>query len=601
MKIKTVRVADYIMQKLSESGVSQVFQVTGRGALFLSDALAKHQELTSVSLHHEQSCAYAAVGCAEASDGIGAALVSTGCASTNAITGVLSAWQDAVPCVFISGQNILSETSRHTGIPLRTYGQQEADIVPLVKPITKYAYMLESADEIFRVMDEALEAAQTGRKGPVWVDVPLDLQSALVEVDGGSSRILHERQPETSKIAKNQVDDILESLQNAKRPVVLIGKGIRSAGAELLLRKFVKQIRIPVTYSASAPDVFGAQNELSIGSVGAMGCSRAGNFAVANADLVLVLGSRLNSLTTGVDFCKFARDAKVIVVDIDAIEHSKKSINIDVFIESDVRVLLESIINYSLPVVPEDWVQKCIHWKTTFGRVEPCFQSSDKVDLYQLAESLSRIMPSPSTLVTDSGLAEVILPTNVWFSDGMRCLHPASQGAMGFALPAAIGAQHAQQHPVAVVVGDGSIMMNLQELESIRYQKLPIKIMVINNNVYSIIRRRQVDLFRTRTIGTDPGNGVSCPDFEKVADCFGLSYMKIESVGDLDAGLMELFANDGAVLCEIIGREDQGYIEVGRARSTIDRRFVRRPLEDQMPFLDRDFFLQEMIVEPIDQ
>ena len=596
-----IRVADYIMQKLFESGVSRVFQVTGRGALFLSDALAKHQELTSVSLHHEQSCAYAAIGYAEATDGIGAALVSTGCASTNAITGVLSAWQDGIPCVFISGQNVLSETSRHTGIALRTYGQQEADIISLVKPITKFAHMLESADEIFRVMDEALEAARTGRKGPVWLDVPLDLQSAFIDADGHPSDIHRELKSETSEFKKNQVKEVVEALQNAKRPVVLIGKGVRSAGAELTLQRLVKQIRIPVTYSASAPDVFGAQNELSIGSVGAMGCSRAGNFAVANADLVLVFGSRLSSLTTGVDFCKFARDANVIVVDIDAMEHSKKSISVDVFIESDVRDFLETITDYELSVVPEDWVQRCIHWKTAFGRVEPCFQSSDKVDLYQLAESLSRIMPSPSTLVTDSGLAEVILPSNVWFSEGMRCLHPASQGAMGFALPAAIGAQHAQQHPVAVVVGDGSIMMNLQELESIRYQKLPIKIMVISNNVYSIIRRRQVDLFRKRTIGTDPGNGVSCPNFEKVADCFGLAYMKIETVDELDEGLTELFAYDGAMLCEIVGREDQGYIEVGRTRSTIDRRFVQRPLEDQMPFLDREFFLQEMIVEPIDQ
>ena len=186
------------------------------------------------------------------------------------ITGVLSAWQDAVPCVFISGQNILSKTSRHTGIPLRTYGQQEADIVPLVKPITKYAYMLESADEIFRVMDEALEAAQSGRKGPVWVDVPLDLQSVLVEVDGGSSRILHERQPETSEIAKNQVDDILESLAKCKAARGFDWQGYSFGWCRVIAAKFVKQIRIPVTYSASAPDVFGAQNELSIGSVGAM-------------------------------------------------------------------------------------------------------------------------------------------------------------------------------------------------------------------------------------------------------------------------------------------------------------------------------------------
>jgi acetolactate synthase I/II/III large subunit len=203
--------------------------------------------------------------------------------------------------------------------------------------------------------------------------------------------------------------------------------------------------------------------------------------------------------------------------------------------------------------------------------------------------------------VTDSGLAEVILPSNLRFSAGMTCIHPASQGAMGFALPAAIGAQHASDSLVLAVIGDGSIMMNLQELESIRFQKLPIKIIVINNNVYSIIRRRQKELFRKRTIGTDPENGVSCPSFSKVADCFGLHYIRISHIAELQEGITRLLLTDGPVLCEIIGRPDQSYIESGQARSAVDRRFLRRPLEDQEPFIPRDVFLREMLIEPIDQ
>ena len=594
-----MRVADYIMQRLVEAGVGHVFQVTGRGALFLSDALAKSSQLQAVSLHHEQSCAFAAVAYAEKRRGLGACLVSTGCAATNTMTGVLTAWQDGIPCFFISGQNILRETTRYTGVPLRTYGQQEADIVALVSPITKFAHMLTSPQDIVEVMDKALQAALTGRKGPVWLDVPLDLQSALIDPEA-----MAPAKPDVIAhvfASPDEVERIAEDLRQAQRPVVLIGKGVRSAGAEALLREFVEAWNIPLTYAASSPDSYGAAHPLSIGSVGAMGCSRAGNFAMQNADYVLVLGSRLTALTTGTDYCKFARSAQVAVVDIDPVEHSKAGIRIDRLIPADLHAFLGALLQQPAKRVPEAWVEKCLHWKGIFSEVEPAFNSPDVVDLYQLADRLSALMPAGATLVTDSGLAEVILPSNIRFREGADCIHPASQGAMGFALPAAVGAQHATGDLVLAVIGDGSIMMNLQEFESIRYQRLPIKVIVINNNVYSIIRRRQRDLFRKRTIGTDPANGVSCPDFAKVAECFGLHYQRIDTVDVLDAGLAALFSHPGPVLCEIMGREDQGYIELGQARSAQDGRFIRRPLEDQAPFLPREVFLREMLIEPIDQ
>lgn len=595
-----MRVADYVMKRLVQARIGHVFQVTGRGALFLNDALAKCSELTAVSLHHEQSCAFAAVSYAEQSGGLGACLVSTGCAATNTLTGVLSAWQDGIPCIFISGQNVLRETSRYSGIPLRTFGQQEADIVTLVAPITKFARMISRPEEIVEALDLAFHAALSGRQGPVWIDIPLDLQSSLIEpeeVERGTSIVASERLTPSME----EVSQVVELMRSAQRPVILIGKGVRSSRAEERLRQFASAWQIPVVFAASATDIYGADNSLSIGSVGAMGCSRAGNFAVANSDLVIVLGSRLTSLTTGPDFDKFAREAKIVVIDIDPVEHSKQSIQIDLFIQADISAFLESCSIFPPKMAEAAWVEKCCHWKRIFSGVEPEFRSETVIDLYQLANRLSELLPKGSTVVTDSGLAEVILPTNIQFSEGVRCVHPASQGTMGFALPASIGAQYATEGMVLAVIGDGSVMMNLQELESIRYQKLPIKIIVVNNNVYSIIRRRQKDLFRNRTIGTDPQNGVSCPDFSKVADCFGLKYLKVEQVGSLDSTLKALFSESGPVLCEIIGREDQGYIEIGQTRSVINRRFVRRPLEDQQPFLARDIFLQEMIVDPIDQ
>lgn len=591
-----MRVADYVMSRLHQAGVRQVFMVTGRGALFLTDAVAKHPGLEAVCVHHEQSAAFAAVAYADQSDGLGACLVSTGCASTNTITGVLSAWQDGIPMVVISGQNTLRETTRHTGLAIRSYGQQEADVVALVAPITKYAAMLTRAEDIVSVMDDALRLANEGRKGPVWIDIPLDLQSALIDAP--------ERALEPAEAAGATPADVhllCDLVRAAKRPVLLLGRGVRSANALHELRRLVESTHIPIAFTASAVDVYGSGEPFAIGSVGTMGCSRAGNFAVQNADLVLVLGSRLSSITTGTDFAKFARAAKVAVVDIDAREHSKESVRIDHLVVSHLLPVLTALNEQLAYRADPAWLSKCLHWKARFGALEAPFASRERVDLYQLAACLSELLPPDCALVTDSGLAEVILPTNVRFAGRQRCIHPVSQGAMGFALPAAIGAHYAGEQPVIAVIGDGSIMMNLQELETIRHRRLPIKLLVINNDAYAIIRRRQTELFRKRTIGTDPTNGVSVPEFAKVADCFGLHYQRIDDVDGLATGLRQALTTDGPVLCEIMGRTDQSYIELGQARSATDRRMVRRPLEDQAPFLDRALFLEEMIVEPIDQ
>ena len=596
-----MRLSDYVMKRLSDAGIGHVFHVTGRGALFLSDALAKSDSLVGISMHHEQACAFAAISYAEQTENVGACLVSTGCASTNAVTGVLSAWQDGIPCIFISGQNTLHETTRFTNLRIRTYGQQEADIISIVKPITKFSAMLTSPQDIVAVMDKAIHEAQSGRMGPVWIDIPIDLQSAKVNPDNPVNLEPSIGNKTCEALIDKQISPVIDKLKSSKRPVVLIGRGVRASKAEKKLIDFVEALKIPLTFTASAPDTFGTENLLSIGSVGSMGCSRAGNFAVQNSDFVLVLGSRLTSLNTGVDFCKFAREAIVAVVDIDPIEHSKDTIKIDYFIEADIGQFLDKISSIELSQNNGEWVEKCIRWKTVFSKLEPEFASKDKVDLYQLSEAIGNTAPRPISIITDSGLNEVILPTNIRFGSNMRCIHPASQGAMGYALPAAVGAQVASNSMILAVIGDGSIMMNLQELETIRNLQLPIKIIVINNNVYSIIRRRQKDLFRNRTIGTDPNNGVSCPDFSKVANCFGLNYLKIEKVDDLNHGLREFFAISGPALCEIMGRVDQSYIEVSHARSELNNRIVRRPLEDQSPFLSRDIFLKEMMVKPIDQ
>lgn len=406
-----MRVADYIIERLYSKGVKHIFMVTGRGILFLSDAVARHKKIKSICTHHEQAAAFAAMAYAQYNENIGACLVSIGCAATNAITGLLCAWQDKIPCVFISGQNKLTETTRYTKMPIRTFGQQETDIISIVESITKYAVMITDPNEIVYELDKAIYLAHEGKRGPVWIDVPLDIQNMRIE-------------PEQLK--------------------------------------------------------------------------------------------RFNS------------------EDISSFEPS-----------TDEAEYSPTVVNNS---------------KSSIASIKVgTATKEDKVDLYYLSDCLSEMLPENAVLLTDAGLEELIIPSNVKFTKSQRCIHPISQGSMGYALPGAIGAYYASNKDIVAVIGDGSIMMNLQELQTINYNKIPVKIIVINNNMYATIRNRQTFLFRTRTIGTDPSNGVSCPDFKKIAECFELSYMKIESSCYLRNRLQIVFNTGGPVLCEIMGIENQEY------------------------------------------
>jgi len=592
-----VRVADYIIEKIYNEGVRCIFTVTGRGTLYLTDAVAKQPDLEAICTHHEQAAAFAAMSYAQYNGNLGVCLVSTGVGATNALTALLCAWQDSVPCIFISGQNLLNETTRHTKIPIRTYGQQEADIVKLVEPISKYAIMIEEPSNIAYEVEKALHLAQNGRKGPVWIDIPVDVQNMRVDPDELRHFIPDDIMP---RIFSDDFKYISKSFTKSKRPSILIGSGIRAADVIDDFTYFVEKYKIPVTYSHSAPDTYGTTNELSIGAVGSMGGTRAGNFVVQNSDFLLVLGSSLSTFTTGSEYQKFARDANIIVVDIDEKEHTKNTVKIDKFIHLDLKSFFIEMKEVNMQLCPKDWQNKCLHWKQIFSKCEDQFKSTDNVNLYYFTECLSKVLPDSCTVLTDAGLQELIIPPNLNLKKEQRCIHPSAQGSMGYALPASYGVHYSGGENVIAVIGDGSIMMNLQELQTIAYNNIPVKIIVISNNVYTVIRERQKDLFRKRTIGTDPSNGVSCPDFRKVADCFGIKYMKIRNSKNLTENLSKFIRLQGPIICEIIGDENQKYIHnsftIGK-----NRKFVKRTLEDQSPFLDRDLFLSEMVIEPIDQ
>lgn len=385
-----MRVADYVIEQLLNHHIKHIFTVTGRGILYLTDALAKQEGVTGICVHHEQAGAYAAMAYAQATNQMGACLVSTGCGATNTITGVLNAWQDAVPCIFISGQNMLEETVRHTKAPIRTYGSQEADIVALVAPITKYAVMIEDPNQIAYEMDKAFYMAAEGIRGPVWIDIPLDIQNARIELE-----TIARFTPESRRMEIDPADVayVAEAINRAKRSVLLIGSGIRASGAQAVLTEFLENCPMPLTYSPSASDVYGSGNDLSIGAVGALGGSREGNFAVQNADLVIVIGSRLQSVVTGPDFDRFARAARIIVIDISESEHKKKTVQIDRLVIADAKAFLEELAKQRVTGAGKDWIDQCRHWKTALAKGKEAYPMDQPVNLYHLSECLSGILP----------------------------------------------------------------------------------------------------------------------------------------------------------------------------------------------------------------
>ncbi len=592
-----MRVADYVFDILSNYNINNCFSVTGRGSLFLTDALKNNKKINKFFFHHEQSAAFAAISFAQLTGKAATCLISTGCASTNTITGVLSAWQDGVPSIFISGQNILKETTRHRKIKIRTFGQQEADIISLVKPITKYAVMIQKPEDINKELQKAIQIANISPKGPVWVDIPVDIQDFRIEKKYKKIQI----NQRIYKCKKEELTYFYKNLLESKRPALLIGSGIKSAGAEKIFKRFVNKFKIPVTYTHSSSDIFRYDNELCIGSVGSQGCTRAGAFVVQNSDYLIILGSRVNSLTTGPDKNKFARKAKIVAVDIDKNEFKKNNLKVDKLILSDLKHFLTEMNRFNAKIKWKDWNKKTKNWKKNLKRFDPSERERDRIGLYDFSKIISKILTKDSIFICDSGFIDVILPNNIEFKKNQKCLHPVSQGSMGYAIPAVLGASVAYTNKnIICVVGDGSLMMNLQELQTIKNYKANPKIFVINNNMYGIIRKRQKELFKNRTVGTDQTNGVTGTNIKQIAKCFNFKYFKVSKNYKLRNKLKHILKSKGPIICEIMGVLNQNYIEIGYARNSKGM-IVRRPLEDQKPFINRNTFLKEMIIKPIDQ
>jgi acetolactate synthase-1/2/3 large subunit len=592
-------VSDYIFKFVESQGVKDVFLFTGGGAMFLDDALYRNKKLNKVCLHHEQAVAMAAVAYSKYTRNLGVAVVTTGCGVTNTLTGLLDAYQDSVPCLFISGQVKLSETVTNSNLALRQFGVQEVDVVPLVKNLTKYAIMVTEPHAIAYHLEKAVYLAKSGRPAPVWLDIPMNVQGA--EID--EKELIHfyaEFMPVSKEApTEAEISKVRELLLKASRPIVIAGQGIALSGATKEFERFIEHENIPFVVSGLGLGVLPTNHPLFVGRIGNKG-DRAGNFAMQNSDLVIAIGSRLSVSSLGQNYEAFAREAKVVVIDIDPTEHQKKTIRIDLFINADAKKFFEQYKTRGWFQFSQKWVGKCQEWKAKWATFKPEYAKEKKINLYHFVNTLSEIMPKDAVVVSDAGSAFFVPHQALQLKRGQRYIPTGGQLDMGFTLPASIGASIAKRGEVIGITGDGSFQLNIQELQSIVHYKLPIKLFVWNNNGYLTIRNTQKRFFEGRFIGTDCSCGISFPSVRKIANAYGIRYFKLQDSRNLKRDMKKVLDYQGAVVCEVMCNPNQQIVPCVVSVRKEDGTMVSKPLEDMFPFLDRKEFLKEMIVKPLE-
>jgi acetolactate synthase-1/2/3 large subunit len=591
------RVADFIADFVAGVGVREVFLLPGGGNMHLVDAVGKCQGLEAVACLHEQAVGISAEAYARINENIGVALVTTGPGATNAITGVAGAWIESVPLMVLSGQVKRADMLRD--IPLRQKGVQEVDIVKIVRSITKYAVIVENPEDIRAVLEQAYHVAREGRAGPVWIDVPLDVQGA--PVDPAALRPWTQAPVQPPAIIPSAViKDILSLVARAERPLILAGHGVRLGGAAEIFRAWVTKLGIPVVTTWNALDLLPYSHELNIGRPGVVAL-RAPNFAVQNCDLLISIGSRLDNIITAYNPRGLARAALKIIVDVDQNEIDKLEMDIAVSVVSSALPFIESVDRCEMPAHAdwEPWRTRCLDWKRRYpvNDGQP-FPTAEKISHYQLMDALSDAFPEDAVITTgSSGLAVEAFYTVFRNKPGQRVFLTSGLGAMGYGLPAAIGACFANgRNSMFAVESDGSLQLNIQELATLRACNLPICLIVMNNNGYASIRNTQLNYFKGRYVGTGPEAGLLLPDLELVADAYGLPFRRIEDPASLAEDLA--LAMDMVRPCIVDVRlvENEVLSPKAAAMPQPDGSIVSMPLEDMSPLLDLAVLRQEMLI-----
>lgn len=577
-----LRAADYVAKLLVENEITQVFAVVGGGAMHLDDALGNCEGIHCIFNHHEQACAMAAEGYARVNGDMAVACVTSGPGGTNAITGVLCAWNDNIPLLVLSGQVRTDTTIASTGLKLRQFGEQEYDIVNSVDNMTKYAEMIMDASRIRYCVEKAIYLANHGRKGPCWLDIPLDIQGMTIETD--------DQKPYIPQVNENpqmhKIDQLLEALNKAERPVILAGSAIRGAQLYGTFRKFIAQTHIPTVAATGIVDLFPVDAQGYYGNFGTIG-GRAGNFIVQNADCMLILGARLSFKQIGFNYEKFAPDAYKIMIDVDEGELIKKTIAIDLPICMDLADFFDDqrIEKLTVRSIDKRWLEYCEKVKENFPIYQKRFQISNKVNPYYFAKKLQEYIDETAIVVVGNSCASDMTRQMGIAREGQRMWGNTNCGTMGYDLPAALGASVAAGATVYCMTGDGSIMMNIQELQTIVHNKLPVKIFIHNNEGYEAIVNTHTNFFG-RLTGCTKESGISFPDFELLAKAFGIPYYLCRNHEDIDRVLPEFINDQGYGICEI--RSDEKQVIEPKTKSKImeDGKMVSPPIDDLFPFLD---------------
>lgn len=599
-----IKLSDYVINYIASLGIKHIFMLPGGGCMHLVDSVGRNKNLTFIGCLHEQAAVIAADAYAQYNNDIGVALVTTGPGGTNTITGVAASWIDSTPLLVLSGQ--VKRKDLLAGKGVRQMGIQEVDIVSLVKPITKYAVTVLEPESIRYHLEKAIYLARNGRPGPVWIDIPLDVQGAMID-ESNLQGFNHseENQKRRSSELSGQVEDCIKLLNNSERPVILAGRGIRLAAAEKEFLNLIEALGIPVLTTWRLMDILPEDSGLYFGRPGSI-ASRGANFIQQNADFILIIGARLDLPQVGHSYENFARGAKKVIVDIDENEIKKIETGIEVPIISEAKEFLQEFINKLSLVRPKDrsgWLSKCAQWKAKYPIIIPEYlKPAEYVNTYALVNALSDLLAEGDVIVPgSSGSCAEITCQAFRIKKGQRLVNSPGLGSMGFGLPQSIGACLASGGKRTVcIVGDGGLQHNIQELETLKRLNIPVKLFVLNNNGYAAIRNTHKRFFDGRLVCCDPSSGLTLPDTCRIASAYGLKAMKISSQKNLRQEVSEVLNMDGPVVCEVMVDPDLQMAPKLSSMARPDGSMVSKPLEDLWPFLDRGEFRANMIVKPLE-
>jgi acetolactate synthase I/II/III large subunit len=589
-----IKLSDYVIDSLAKRGIRDIFMVSGGGIMHLVDSVGKHPDMRYTCNYHEQSCAIAAETYARVTNHIGACLVTTGPGSTNALSGVVGAWVDSIPLIVISGQvrrDLIADYKK-----IRQLGPQEINIMDMARPVTKYITTVMDPGCIRYELEYAIARAMEGRPGPVWINIPLDVQAAMVEEDLLLGCPVENKDPDPS--IDLAIGKVIGLLQRAKRPVLVCGNGIHLARAEELLEKFICKTRIPVLFTIAGMDLLDENNEFNQGRFGPIGQRRA-NFALQNADLLISLGASLSMASTGFNVSSFAPKATKVMVDVDPGELSKPTYRPDIPISCDVGHFLTVVLD-RLEYVPVQghlkWEEACKNWKKKYPICVPEYYANlDFVNTYAFADILSELLSPEDVVITGNSLDICSVYQTFRVKKGQRVITNSNYGAMGWDLPGAVGACIGRDNKRTILfTGDGSLQFNVHELLTVGFNCLNIKIFVVNNLGYDSIRATQNNYFNGQYTGADASSGVGNPDYAMLAAAYGLRYEKIltnDQVREKTAALLEW---KGPTLCELNVSPAQGRSPKTSSYRREDGTLESRPLEDMYPFLPREEVWQNM-------